>query len=76
MDIGAIISCMAEPWQGRASAGKQFLTELWPLSLLTFLQDQFASEDFFPGLFFSSVSLPSAREKIQFWSDPNSSSYL
>lgn len=52
MAIKVIILCMPEPWQGRASAGKQFLTELGPLPLLTYPYDQFASDDFFLGLFF------------------------
>lgn len=80
--ITLIISCVPEPWQGRAaaSAGKQLLTEYWPLHLLGFLQDQFVSEVFFlgvrPSSVFSTVSFPSATEKIQFWLDPSSFSFL
>lgn len=78
--ITLIISCMPEPWQGRASAGKQLLTEFWPLPLLAFPQDQFASEDFSLGLcpssVFFSVSLPSATQKIQLRPDPSSPSCL
>lgn len=80
MTIALTISCMPEPWQGRASARKQLLTEFWPLPRLTFPQDRFASEDFSLGLcpssVFSSVSLPFATERIQLWPDPSSSSFL
>lgn len=45
------------PWQGKTSAGNQLLTAFWPLALLAFPRDLFASEDFSQGLSQLCVSL-------------------